>query len=136
MIFYKLVTATIAIINFVLSILPGHPTYYQLTSCILGKMYSTTMMVVLNSRIVFQTQEESPMSNENLLPTTSNPKFSRKPACDGISITREQWTAPVDGFKAHVSTCYSSFLLPLILILLYPMFVLVTGLSRTRHGLR
>ena len=69
-------------------------------------MYSTTMMVVLNSRIVFQTQDESVMSNENLLLTMFNPKFSRKPACDGISVTCEQWTAPVDGYKAHVSTCY------------------------------
>ena len=74
-------------------------------------MYSTTMMAVLNSRIVFQTQDESPTSNGNLLPSMSNPKNSRKSACDGIYVTREQWTAPVDGYKAHVSTCYSSFLL-------------------------
>ncbi|KDR70736.1 hypothetical protein GALMADRAFT_254773 [Galerina marginata CBS 339.88] len=43
-------TAAMAIVNLALSVLPGGPTYFQTTSSMLGKMYSNTMMVVLNSR--------------------------------------------------------------------------------------
>ncbi|KAF9529224.1 hypothetical protein CPB83DRAFT_852888 [Crepidotus variabilis] len=44
-------TATLAIINAVLSGLPKHPTYFQVSSAILGKLYSNSMLVMLNSRI-------------------------------------------------------------------------------------
>ncbi|KAF9563237.1 hypothetical protein CPC08DRAFT_749080 [Agrocybe pediades] len=47
------ITAAIAIINLILSVLPGKPTYYQTTSAVLGKLYSNTMMAVFNSRITF-----------------------------------------------------------------------------------
>jgi len=47
-----ILTAAIAIINLILFVLPGtHPTYYQTTTAIIGKIYSNTMMVTLNSRI-------------------------------------------------------------------------------------
>lgn len=35
----------------VLAFLPGHPAYYQAFALILGKAYSISMMVVLNSRV-------------------------------------------------------------------------------------
>jgi len=93
-------TATVAIINFILFLLPGHPTYWQTTIGILGKLYSNTMMVVLNNRIAFQAQDDSTLSNEYLV---SNPRLSRRFAFGaqqgGISVTREQWTAPLDGYK-------------------------------------
>ncbi|KAF9523765.1 hypothetical protein CPB83DRAFT_862249 [Crepidotus variabilis] len=44
-------TAVIALLNFVLALLPGHPTYYMATAGILGKLYSNSMMAVFNSRI-------------------------------------------------------------------------------------
>ena len=46
------------------------------------------MMVVLNSRIVIKTQDES---ND----TSVNPGVSRR-LQGGILVTREQWTAPAD----------------------------------------
>jgi len=92
-------TATIAIINFALFLIPGHTTYWQTTIGILGKLYSNTMMVVLNNRIVFKTtQDESTMSNEPRL-VVSNPGISSGPH-GGISVTREQWTIPLDVYKS------------------------------------
>lgn len=40
-----------AIAVLVLVYLPGHPTYYQTCAAVLGKAYSNSMLVVLNSRI-------------------------------------------------------------------------------------
>ncbi|KAJ3509606.1 hypothetical protein NLJ89_g5130 [Agrocybe chaxingu] len=44
-------TATVALVNFALALLPGHPTYYQTAVGVLGKLYSNSMMAVFNSRI-------------------------------------------------------------------------------------
>ncbi|KAF8887891.1 hypothetical protein CPB84DRAFT_1684561, partial [Gymnopilus junonius] len=44
-------TAAIAILNLVLALLPNHPAYYQVPSEILAKVYSNSMMVLLNSRM-------------------------------------------------------------------------------------
>ncbi|KAF8959217.1 hypothetical protein BDZ97DRAFT_1400919 [Flammula alnicola] len=44
-------TATLAIAVVVLVYLPGHPTYYQTISAILGKAYANSMLVLLNSRV-------------------------------------------------------------------------------------
>jgi len=43
--------AMIAVLNLALTLLPGHPTYYQVPSALLAKTYSNSMMVLLNSRI-------------------------------------------------------------------------------------
>jgi len=40
-----------AILNLVLTTLPGQPSYYLVTSETLAKFYSNSMMVVLNSRM-------------------------------------------------------------------------------------
>ena len=70
-------------------------------------MYSTTMMVVLNSRIVFKIQDDPGISNEHISSSVSNPRIGRRPTRDGgISVTREHWTAPLDVFKLHVSIGY------------------------------
>lgn len=45
------ITAAVAIINLILSILPSKPSYYQVPSVILAKVYSNSMMAVLNSRM-------------------------------------------------------------------------------------
>jgi len=47
----------IAVLNLVLTLLPGHPTYYQVPSAILAKTYSNSMMVLLNSRIKLGSRE-------------------------------------------------------------------------------
>ena len=86
---FKLATATIAIINFALFLMPGSP-YWLITVLILGKLYSNMMMAVLNSRIVLKTQDES---NDTLV---ANPGVSRRLRQGGILVAREQWTTPVD----------------------------------------
>ena len=108
----EFITATIAIITFVLFILPGypHPLYYVTTCGILGKMYSNTMMVILNNRIVLQAQDESIMLDKQVSSSTSmsNPGISQRPAFStshsGILVTNEQWTVAFDVYKIqHVS---------------------------------
>ena len=51
--FSPALTALIAIINTVLSLLPNGQTYFQTTSAILGNMYANTFMSLLNSRVRF-----------------------------------------------------------------------------------
>ena len=85
---FKFATATIAIINLALILIPG-PPYWLITVLILGKLYSNMMMAVLNSRIVLKTQDES---NDTLV---ANPGVSRR-LHGGILVTREQWTTPAD----------------------------------------
>jgi hypothetical protein len=72
-------------------------TYYQTTSVILGKMYSNSMMVVLNSRMVYG------IINDTLSSEVINPVFSISHG--GISVTREQWTEPVPlkDFKVSIA---------------------------------
>ena len=91
-------TAAVAITNLALFVWPGsHPTYYQTAAAILGKLYSNSMMVVLNSRVMFA-QKES-MSTE--FSSISLAEFSRRPQVaifgtlpGDIMVTREQWTTP------------------------------------------
>ncbi|KDR72410.1 hypothetical protein GALMADRAFT_143241 [Galerina marginata CBS 339.88] len=44
-------TAAVATLNLILASLPNHPSYYQVPSEILAKVYSNSMMVLLNSRM-------------------------------------------------------------------------------------
>ncbi|KAF5327458.1 hypothetical protein D9619_005020 [Psilocybe cf. subviscida] len=52
------VTATIVTLNLVLSMLPNHIMYYMATSEIIAKVYSNSMLVLLNSRIRFSSAED------------------------------------------------------------------------------
>ena len=127
----EFIIATTAILTLVLFILPGHPPYYAITSGILGKMYSNTMMVILNNRIVFQAKDESTVLNVHVSSSTStmsNPGISQRPAFStshgGTLVTHKQWTIPLDVYETqHVSIRYPSFSLTLVLI--FPIFVLV-----------
>jgi hypothetical protein len=49
--------AAIAIIKIVLTVLPNHPSYFTTPSEVLAKVYSNSMMVVLNSRMRIGTDE-------------------------------------------------------------------------------
>ena len=82
--------------------MPGHVVYWETPIAILGKLYSNTMMIVLNNRIVFKTQDESTISNEPRL-IVSNPGISLGPH-GGISVTREEWTIPLDVSNTNKET--------------------------------
>ncbi|KAF8798784.1 hypothetical protein BYT27DRAFT_7122237, partial [Phlegmacium glaucopus] len=101
-----ILAAVVAIINLILYCVrpSNHPVYIHTTSAILGKLYSNTLMVVSNSRIVFS--QDQPGSNE-LASSISNPKIRRRPGFDipqgGITVTREQWTDQLEIYNVRVS---------------------------------
>lgn len=85
--------------------MPGNKKYFITSSAILGKLYSCTMMVVLNSRIVFSHNESA---SKDLSSSVSNQEISRKtpfPSHGGITVTHEhgQWSIPLESYKIHVS---------------------------------
>ena len=93
-------------------------------------MYSNTMMVILNNRIVLQEQDESIMLDEYVSSPTSmsNPGISQRPAFStsysSILVTHEQRTIPLDVYKIqHVSIRYRSFSFTQVLI--FPVFILM-----------
>ena len=98
LVIYSSTTAAIAIINLILFVLPGdHPTYYQTTTAIIGKIYSNTMMVTLNSRINISKRDTSTGSTD--YSTSSNSEMRRRlPHSESshgeITVTQEQWTTP------------------------------------------
>ncbi|KAF9527144.1 hypothetical protein CPB83DRAFT_793914 [Crepidotus variabilis] len=52
-------TAAVATLNLVLTVLPNRPGYFLAPIGILGKLYSTSMMAVFNSRIAFSLNNSS-----------------------------------------------------------------------------
>jgi hypothetical protein len=80
-----ILTAVIAIINLVLFQIPG-VTYYQTTSEVLGKLYSNTMMMNLNSRTVYDITNDTV---SNRLSTDHREPVST--AHGGILVMREEW---------------------------------------------
>jgi len=94
-------TAAVSIVNLILFVLPGnHPTYYQTATAILGKLYSNSMMVVLNSRIVFS-RTENGSTDDSWMDSTQLAEIPPRSQRAVIVTTREQWTSPPDGFKLH-----------------------------------
>jgi len=82
-------TATVAIINLILFVLPGnHPSYYQTTTAILGKMYSNTMMVTLNSRINISQKDGSTDHSESTVSNLENRRRLRDTSHGEITVTR------------------------------------------------
>lgn len=97
--------ATIAIVNLILSLLPGKPTYYQTTSAILGKVYSTTMMVVFNSRMKIGKNDNN--SYDHMSSTQHmDDNQPRRPAIalahGGVVVTRDEYTLPLDDWNTPV----------------------------------
>ncbi|PPR03485.1 hypothetical protein CVT26_007891 [Gymnopilus dilepis] len=99
-------TATIAIINLILSLLPGKPTYFQATSGILGKMYSTTMMVVFNSRMKIlggsQSENSEYISTLNDISLRKRAPSSSTPDPNGVLVTQDQFTVAMDEWPVTV----------------------------------
>ncbi|KAF8970467.1 hypothetical protein BDZ97DRAFT_1694672 [Flammula alnicola] len=69
-------TATLAIVALVLDYLPGHLLYWESCVMVLGKAYSNSMMIALNSRMkvfpnvsppVWNEHEITPFPNENII---------------------------------------------------------------------
>ncbi|KDR76220.1 hypothetical protein GALMADRAFT_466418 [Galerina marginata CBS 339.88] len=101
-------TATIAIVNLSLSVLPGQPTYYQTTSSALGKMYSNTMMVVFNSRARIGRADES--HAETFGSRSGGYRDGESRGVTSVNVTRhkvmtghagderEGWNLPMDTF--------------------------------------
>ena len=84
--------------------MPGHPGYWQTTIGMIGKIYSTTMMTVFNSRITFRIQDQA---IKDLLPPSSPLVFCAPHG--SVLVPREQWTVPVDNCEIAVSIRCPSF---------------------------
>lgn len=81
-------TAVIALLNFVLALLPGHPTYYMATAGILGKLYSNSMMVVFNSRMKIGPDHNKGATNDSSLASVHRSRA-------------ETYVRPSDAFEMH-----------------------------------
>jgi len=94
-------TAVIALLNFILALLPDHPTYYMATAGILGKLYSNSMLVVFNSRMKLgsenSTSSTSDMTANSMhrsrVDVRTGPKDRNYEMQVGVSVTREQAVA-------------------------------------------
>jgi hypothetical protein len=71
--------------------IPSHPTYFQTTSIVLGKLYSNTMMVVLNSRMTIS-RDTSLTGLSSMMSTRRSAFTSHR----GISVTQQQWMDPLE----------------------------------------
>ena len=97
----QLVTAAVAIVNLVMYLLPGHPTYFQTSSAVLGKIYSSTLMVVLNSRMVISGHDAPSTELSSIASNRRRPAFTTSNG--GITVTREHWADPLDLYPVQVS---------------------------------
>jgi hypothetical protein len=61
----------------VLSNLPDTPYYYQFPMGIIGKVYATSMLVLLNSRMILDSEE---IPNPSTIMITSIVRFGRAPS--------------------------------------------------------
>jgi hypothetical protein len=51
------IPAVIGIISFSLAVFPSYSIYYQIPMGIIGKVYATSMLVLINSRMVLGSEE-------------------------------------------------------------------------------
>ncbi|KAF4613882.1 hypothetical protein D9613_007530 [Agrocybe pediades] len=103
------ITAAIAIINLIVSVLPGKPTYYQTCSAVLGKLYSNTMMAVINSRITFGSNHISLYESEEPRSTSTGVSYQtpRPLPPSAIIVMRnvsDDYDIPLQTWQTSVST--------------------------------
>ena len=79
-------TAAFAIINFVLVLIPSKSLYSLAVCLVLGKMHSNTMMVVLNSRMVYG------IENDTISESSNKPSS----ILVSVSVTHEQRSDPLE----------------------------------------
>ena len=91
--------AVVAIMILVLAVLPGHPTYFTTPAGILAKVYSNSMMVVLNNRMRIGT-DAHPKTNTTTTPLRLDNGTDALELGQGILVTREEMVFPCDPDKA------------------------------------
>ncbi|KAF9555073.1 hypothetical protein CPC08DRAFT_766207 [Agrocybe pediades] len=87
----------IAILNLVLELLPSRPAYYQVPSEMLAKVYSNSLMVMLNSRIIALGGDasETPISrSREIAGLTTNRGTDAFELGEGVRVTREEVVFP------------------------------------------
>jgi len=87
--------AVIAVMILVLSVLPGHPTYFTTPAGILAKVYSNSMMVVLNNRM----QIADPETNTTATHLRLDNGTDGYELGQGVLATREEMIFPCDPDK-------------------------------------
>lgn len=95
----------LAIVNLALSILPSKPSYFLASSLTLGKVYSNSMMAVLNGRMRINETEHAASANTGSNSSTTVVRYrngvvshggpeSYEMGGEGIKITREEIVFP------------------------------------------
>lgn len=86
-------------LNLVLVLLPSHPSYFEVPSEVLAKVYSNSMMAVLNSRMRLNTEDFAARDASEIGPIrglTDNHKDTDNTSqiSGGILVTRERVVFP------------------------------------------
>jgi hypothetical protein len=89
------ITAVIGIVSFALAILPGSPYYYQAPMGIIGKVYATSMLVVVNSRMQLG-PKETPLRMISVLKFGTAPVNNKSGA---IEAHRGDVSVDTDGIR-------------------------------------
>jgi hypothetical protein len=97
-------TAAIAILNFILSLMPHHPAFSETTSEILAEVYANSMMVVFNARVKALTEEpEMPAAERhNFGGGLHHPRAYGLE--NGVIVTTEEVVFPDDAISISSST--------------------------------
>ena len=82
----------------VLAVLPGHPPYFTTPAGILAKVYSNSMMVVLNNRMRISS-DTYPEINTTVTPLRPDNGTNAYELGQGILVTREEMVFPCDSDK-------------------------------------
>jgi hypothetical protein len=90
--------AVVAIMILVLAVLPGHPTYFTTPAGILAKVYSNSMMVVLNNRMRIGT-DAHPETNTIITHLRPDNGTDTYELGQGVLVTREEMVFSCDPDK-------------------------------------
>ncbi|KAF9479831.1 hypothetical protein BDN70DRAFT_664704 [Pholiota conissans] len=105
-------TATIAVVSLMLGYLPGQPSYYRTTVSVLAKLYSNSMMVVLNSRMRVVSADSISMFHDVALPHSQGSNTlasanSQSRSALGITVTREEMAFRHPGYEKTTKSATS-----------------------------
>ncbi|KAF9556100.1 hypothetical protein CPC08DRAFT_820681 [Agrocybe pediades] len=85
-------TAVISIINIVLAVLPSQPNYYMTPTGVLGKLYSNSMLALLNNRMKIGNESHILSASGNNIP------FSGKTDLPSLNTPNSRF----ENMKAHI----------------------------------
>jgi hypothetical protein len=80
-------TAIIAVVTVILTFLPGRPLFYQASACILGKLYTNSMMVAFNSRMKIGSASTGTAHEADLPPSAVDATTTASLSFPGMSGT-------------------------------------------------